>query len=158
MSAEAVFAINRVFEKESFEGFEGESHVATEENKEANTREILKEVRCIWGDENTVKRKLAEKNSDVKESYIYNKNGFFGKKAVEIENGRDGKGDHKKAGELGGEIVGILAIDKTIVKAPEEGGRESDFDMFPGGFVDSGKEANGAILAGPVVEKVGKSA
>ena len=38
MSAEAVFAVNRVFEEESFEWLEGESHVTAKEDKEANAR------------------------------------------------------------------------------------------------------------------------
>lgn len=30
--------------------------------------------------------------------------------------------------------------------------------MFPGGFIDGGKEANGAIVVGPLVKEVGEGA
>lgn len=44
MSAEAIFARDGVFENGGFERSEGECHVATEENEEADTGKIGKGV------------------------------------------------------------------------------------------------------------------
>ena len=101
---------------------------------------------------------MAEKNGKVKEGNINSKNGFFGEKTVEVKDGRDGDGDNEEAYEFGGEIIRFGAIEKAIHKAPEEGGSKSNFDMFPGRFINSREETDDTVVAGPIITKVSKSA
>ena len=77
---------------------------------------------------------------------------------IGIEYGGDKDDKDEQGSELGAEIVGIFAVVVAVVEAPEKGGGDGNFDVLPSGLVDSGEEADGAVLAGEVVKKVGESA
>lgn len=74
--------------------------------------------------------------------------------AIRVEDGWDGDGDDEETDEFGGEIIGIWTVEKAIEKRPNKGGGEGDFDVFPGGFVDGGKETDGAVVVSPIVQKM----
>ena len=76
---------------------------------------------------------------------------------IEVENSRDGESDNEEAGEFGEEVIRVVAVGETVVKAPEKSAGEGDFDMLPGGFIDGGEEADGAIVVGPFVKEVSES-
>ena len=101
---------------------------------------------------------MAQNNGGKKGGDVYEENRFFGDFLISIKNSGDEDSEDEQGGKLGAEIVRIFAVVITIEKAPEKGGGDGDFDVFPGGFVDGGKEPDGAMLAGEVVEKVGESA
>ena len=107
VSTEAIFTIGGVFEKKGFERLESESHVAAEENEEAEAGKVLQKVGDVWEVENTIERELSENNSDVEETDVYDENGFLGKEAIKVKDGRDGDGNNEEAGELGEEVVGV---------------------------------------------------
>ena len=70
MGAKAVFAIDGVLKEKGVKRSQGECHVATKEDEEANTREVLKEIGCIGKEKNSEERELAEKNGEIEESNI----------------------------------------------------------------------------------------
>ena len=70
MGAKAVFAIDGVLKEKGVKRSQGECHIATKEDEEANTREVLKEVGCIGKEKNSEERELAEKNGEIEESNI----------------------------------------------------------------------------------------
>lgn len=74
---------------------------------------------------------------------------------IGIENSWDGESDNEETDKFGGEIIGVRTVEKTIEQAPEESSGKSDFDMFPGGFVNGGEEADNTIMTSPIVEKMG---
>lgn len=158
MSAEAIFARDGVFENGDLERSEGECHVATEENEEADTGKIGKGVPHGSQADDGVEGGLAQNNGGEKGGDVYKEDGLFGEFLVSVENGGDEDSKDEQRSKLGTEIVGIFAVVVAVVEAPEKGGCDGDFDVFPGGFVDGGKEPDGAMLAGEVVEKVGESA
>ena len=73
---------------------------------------------------------------------------------ISVENSRNENHEHEEAHELGAEIVGVFAVVVAIVKRPEEGRGDGDFDMLPGRFVDGGEETDRAVLAGEVVKEM----
>ena len=111
-----------------------------------------------WEINNGVEGDLTEENSDVEGEDVDDEDGLFGDALVGIKDERDEKGNDDEAEEFGEEVVGIQTVNRAVVEAPEEGGGEGDFDVLPGGFVDGGKEAEDAVLMGPVVEEVGDGA
>ena len=77
---------------------------------------------------------------------------------VGVEYNGDEKGDDEEVKELGAEVIRILTVEVAVVEAPEEGGGEGDFDVFPGGFIDGGEEAEDVLLLTDVVEEVRQNA
>ncbi len=118
----------------------------------------MDDVRESRGGEETVKGELAEKDGDVKEGDVNSENGFFGEKAIKIKNCGDGERDDEETDEFGEEIVGLWAVDEAVYETPGKGGGEGDFDVFPSGFINGAKETGDAVVASPIVEKVGESA
>lgn len=155
---EAVFASDRVFEKESFERLQSERHVTTKENKETDTREVGKNMPHRGQTNNGVESGLAKDDGGKKGGDIQWKNGFFGKFLISIENCGNKANENQKTHEFGTEIIGIFAIVVAVVKGPEQGRGDGDFDMFPGGFVDGSEETNGTVLACEIIKKMGKGA
>ena len=101
---------------------------------------------------------MAQNNGGEKGSDVYKENGLSSEFLVSVENCGDKDGKNEQGSKFGAEIVGIFAVVVAVVEAPEKSGRDGDFEVFPGGFVDGGKEPDGAMLAGEVVEKVSESA
>lgn len=148
VSAEAVFAGDGVFENGVFEGFESKSHVAAEENESTEAREVLEGGPDGRLGDNGVKGELAEDNGEVEGGDIEREEGLFGEAFVGVEDEGNKENGYEEAGEFGEEVVGVEAVEGAVIKAPEEGRGESDFDMLPSGFVDGGEEADDTVLAG----------
>ena len=73
---------------------------------------------------------------------------------IRVENDWDSDNDNQEANELGKKIVGVGAVEEAVVEAPENSSGESELNVFPGRFVDGGKEADNAILMGPIVKEM----
>ena len=136
VSAETVFAGDRIFEKEGFEWLQSKSHIATEENEETNAREVGENVPHRSQADDSVEGGLAQDDGGEKGSDIQGEDGFFSEFSVSVENGRNEDYEHEEAHELGAEIVGVFAIVVAIVQSPEEGRGDGDFNMFPSGFIN----------------------
>lgn len=154
VSTETIFAGDRVFEDVLFQRHGSEAHIGTEEDKEPDRRDKSTPVRNWWEVNNGAKSKLGNDNSHGESGNVNKKNWFFADASVRIKDKGDKKGNHEKTCKLGGEIVGIVTVEKAVHQAPEQSRSDGDFDVLPGGFVDGSKKAERLGAFENVVKKV----
>lgn len=107
--------------------------------------------------DDAIEGELSQTDGNGESKDINSENWFFGNSRVRVENKGDKESKNKKTCELGGEIIGVFAVDIAIHEPPKKRGGDGDFDMFPGGFVDGGKEAEGFGAFHNIVEKMGEA-
>ena len=83
-----------------------------------------------------IKSKLTENNSGVKSSDINNEDRFFGNFFIRVKNTGDKKDKDEQAHKFGAKIVGVGAVIVAVVKGPEEGRGDGNFDVLPSGLID----------------------
>ena len=105
-----------------------------------------------------IKGSLAKNDGGNKSSNVYEQDGFFGEFLISIKNGRDEDDKNEKTHKFGAEIIGVFAIIGPIIKSPEEGRGDGDFDMFPSGFINGGEEAENFVFVAQIIEKVSEGA
>lgn len=89
---------------------------------------------------------LGEDDGGEESEDVYGEDWFFTDSSVRVKNEGDKKGENEEARELGGKIIGVISVKIAVDEAPDEGGGDSDFDVLPGGFVDSGEEAEDFVF------------
>ena len=107
MGVEAIFTIDRIFEKEGFEGLQGEGHIAAKEDKGAEAGKILSKGGDVWEMKDTVERELTQNDGEIKHADIYEQDRLLGEGAIGIEDGGDSNNNDKETGEFGKEVVGV---------------------------------------------------
>ena len=157
MRAKAVFAGDGIFEDEKFERVEGESHVATEKDEEANAGEIGSDVCHGAEPKDGIESELTKYDGSVESGDVYGQDGAFGEFFVRIKNCGNKKCENEKADKFSAEIIRIFAIEISIIETPEECRSDGDFDVLPGAFVDSREKAEDVVFATDVVKEMGKS-
>ena len=85
MTVEAIFAGDGIFENEIFERLQSERHIGAKKNKSAKAGKILENWRNGGHYKNGIKSELAQNYSGIKSDNIDDKNLFFGKALVRIE-------------------------------------------------------------------------
>ena len=131
MSTKTIAISDWIEEEEIFQRLERQSHITTEENKEAKTGEIGEETTQRGETDKSVKRKLAQDDSDIKNENVENKEVFFGEFFVSVKSERDKNDEDEETDEFCKIIVAIFAVEKAVVEAPEDGRSESDFNVLP---------------------------
>ena len=119
VSTETIFAGDRIFEDVLFQRHGSEAHISAEKDKESNRRDKSPPVRDRREIDNGTKSKLSDDNSRRESGNVNKENWLFADASVRIKDKGNKKGNHEKTCELGGEIVGIVAIEKAIHQAPE---------------------------------------
>ena len=158
MGAEAVLTGNRIFENNLAERHKSKGHIGTEENKAADCREIGSPIGNRRLVDDGSEDKLGANDCSEKSKDVDGENRFFANSGIRVKNYWNKESENKEARELGGEIIGIFAINETVYEAPEEGRGDSDFDVFPSGFINGGEEAENFVFVAQIIEKVSEGA
>ena len=141
MSEKTVFAGDGVFENGLFEREEGEGHVGAKEYENADGREVGGVVGEWREVDDDVKGELGKDDGAGEGEDVYWEDGLFGEAGVGVKDEGNDESENKEAGEFGGEVVGVYAVEVAVDEAPEESGGDGDFDVFPGGLVDGSENA-----------------
>ena len=138
-----VFTGDGVFENGLLEREKGEGHIGAEEDKSADGREVGGPVGNGRKVDDDVKGELGKDDGAGEGEDVYGQDGLFTEAGVGIKDEGNDESENKETSEFGGEVVGVYAVEVAVDEAPEESGGDGDFDVFPGGLIDGGENAEG---------------
>ena len=146
VGTEAVLTGDGVFENSFFKRHKSKCHVGAEENEGADGGEIRGNERKGRQVDNSEKGELGENDGSKKSKDVYWQERLLRNSGIRIKDKRNKESKDGEGGKFSGEIVGIAPIKIAVSERPDKSRSNSNFDMLPSGFVDSGEKAKNFVF------------